>query len=220
MIVKSLKNAQAMMIDSVKAENDKNAVEMFRKEIKTLGELITQLEQLLRVATAIEEEDATEKIFTQEMKNSLLQAIETCGEKTNNHTLDSSAVFSLRSVFGLWEATAKNTWRQRAEEKSANVANSLRSLKALLPDSSEADKILAEIGRVRQAFPSSAKEVKTFYRNVSKAQEIINGLNLSKEKELFVLKVRQQKATVADLSPTILEWLQENGLTQQLKVRF
>ena len=40
------------------------------------------------------------------------------------------------------------------------------------------------------------------------------------EAEKFIVKVRTQQATVADLTPHIMDWLKENHLTGQIKVRF
>lgn len=68
--------------------------------------------------------------------------------------------------------------------------------------------------------PISSKTIQTFLDNVEKGKQIVNGLHPDDETEKFINKVKLQRATMADLTPHILQWIKDNNLMSTLKVRF
>ena len=66
----------------------------------------------------------------------------------------------------------------------------------------------------------SIKAVKSLVSDVAEAKQITDEFSLNPEIENFLKKVSSQRATVFDLSPNILTWLNEKNLTSKLKIRF
>lgn len=92
MILESLQSANSTILDSVQATSNKQAAKAFKNQVIALSQCTSQLEQLLSLIKAMQEKKISSKVFTVEIKDSLQDAVDTCGQKTNDHTLDVSAV--------------------------------------------------------------------------------------------------------------------------------
>lgn len=96
MILESLQSANSTILDSVQATSNKQAAKAFKNQVIALSQCTSQLEQLLSLIKAMQEKKISSKVFTVEIKDSLQDAVDTCGQKTNDHTLDVSAVTALK----------------------------------------------------------------------------------------------------------------------------
>ena len=220
MILESLQSANSTILDSVQATNNKQAAKNFKAQVNALSQCVSQLEQLLNLIKAIQSKNISSNIFTIEIKESLQDTVDTCGQKTNDHTLDVSAVTALKNAIELCKKNVEISWKEAAEDLSNGVQNSLLSLKGLLSNKQEAEDILNALAKAKTALPGSSKAIDTFLDNIKRGKGLIDGLHLDEEAEEFIGKVRTQRATVADLTPHIMDWLKENHLTGQIKVRF
>lgn len=220
MILESLQSANSTILDSVQATNNKQAAKAFKDQVIALSQCTSQLEQLLNLIKAMQEKKISSKVFTVEIKDSLQNAVDTCGQKTSDHTLDVSAVTALKNSIELCRKNVDITWKEAANDLSNGVENSLSSLKGLMQNKQEAEDLLEALEKAKVSIPGSVKAIDAFLDNVKKGKGMIDGLHLDEEAEKFIVKVRSQQATVADLTPHIMGWLKENNLTGQIKVRF
>ena len=220
MILESLQSANGVLLDSVQLKNNKQAAKNFKDQIILLNTYTSQLEPLLNLIAAMKEKQISVSILNSDIKNSLQTAVDSCGEKTDNHTLDVNTVQSLKNAIELCRTSAESTWKSEATKKSSEVIDSLTSLKNLLSDKQEAEEILESLNKSKLTMPSSAKGIEDFILKVSRGKEITDNLHVSPEAESFISKVKSQKATVNDLTPDIMKWLKENNLTNVVKVRF
>lgn len=97
MILESLQSANSTILDSVQAMSNKQAAKAFKDQVIALSQCTSQLEKLLNLIKAMQEKKISSKVFTIEIKDSLQDAVDTCGQKTNDHTLDVSAVTALKT---------------------------------------------------------------------------------------------------------------------------
>lgn len=220
MILESLQSANSTILDSVQATNNKQAAKAFKDQVIALSQCTAQLEQLLNLIKAMQEKKISAKVFTVEIKDSLQDAVDTCGQKVNDHTLDVSAVTALRNSIELCRKNVDITWKEEADNLSSGVEDSLSSLKGLLQNEEEAEEILEALEKAKLSIPGSSKAIDAFLDNIKRGKGLIDGLHLDEEAESFIEKVRTQQATVEDLTPHIMDWLRKNQLTGQIKVRF
>lgn len=220
MILDTLKKANSAMLDSIQVTTNKQAAKTFKEQVMQLGLITPQLEQLLNVIICLNEKDLAKDLFTEELKESLQTAVDKCGDKANDHTLDATTVLALKNAYNLCKTATDNAWKDAADIKSEAVISSLTSLKNLLPDKKTADELLEEINSAKVQMPTSSKVIQTFLDNIEKGKKIVNELHLDDETEKFINKVKLQRATVADLTPHILQWIKDNNLMGTLKVRF
>lgn len=220
MIIDTLKRADNTILNSVQATSNKHAAEQFKEQLIAMSLCVSQLEQLLNVADAMEEKNVTDHVFSKDIKEALQLAVDTCGEKISNHSLDVSTVAALKNAIELCSKSVEIVWQSSAEEYAGGIETSLSSLRSLLSDIDTADKLLQEIQKAKLSMPGSAKAIDAFKNNVNKGKAMVDELHLDSEAEKFIQKVRMKQATVADLTPHIMDWLNVNHLTGQIKVRF
>ena len=220
MILDTLKKANSAMLDSIQVTTNKQAAKTFKEQVMQLGLITPQLEQLLNVIICLNEKDLAKDLFTEELKESLQTAVDNCGEKANDHTLDATTVLALKNAYNLCKTATDNAWKEAADSKSVEVVSSLTSLRNLLSDKKAADELLEEINIAKVQMPTSSKAIQTFLDNIEKGKKIVNELHLDDETEKFINKVKLQRATVADLTPHIMKWIKDNNLMSTLKVRF
>ena len=220
MILESLQSANSTILDSVQATNNKQAAKNFKEQVNELSLCTSQLELLLNLIKVMQLKKISSKVFTVNIKDSLKDTVDICGQKTSNHTLDVSTITALKSSIELCRKNLEISWKEAANDLSNGVENSLVSLKGLLPNKQEAEDILDALKKAKGSLPGSGKVIDDFLDNVERGKGLIDGLHLDEEAEKFIVKVRTQQATVADLTPHIMDWLKENHLTGQIKVRF
>lgn len=221
MISETLKNANAAMMASVTFANDKAAAERYKKQIMQLSPLSAQLEQLLSVIETMKSEKIGETILGTEMRDTLQNAVDSCGQKTDDRTLDEATVNALKIATDSLKVFIENIWKIETAKEASDVVNSLKSLSSLMSNEDEVDQLIEDIENASSKLPKSEKNIKDFKTNISKAKKMVDDLHLIPEAEAFVAKVRLQKATVADLyDEKVLNWIRDNHLEKQLKIRF
>lgn len=222
MILKTLQSANSVIIGSVNNTINKQAAENFKSQVMSLNGHITQLEQLLNLIQAFEEKGFGEKIISKDIKDSLLRAVDSCGEKVYDHSLDVNTVTAFKNAIQLCRNALGNAWKGIADEQCGSVIESLASLKGLLSNKKEVDELLAYLTNAKLNMPTSARALDVFSANVEKGKKIVDGLDFTSNPQIkiFIEKVRWQKATVGDLTPPVLEWLNKNHLTDKIMLRF
>ena len=162
MIVDSLQLANNTMRDSVQSTNNKQAAKNFKEQVIALSQCTAQLEPLLNIIKVMRSKGITNKAFTREIKNSLQNAVDTCGQKTDDHTLDASTVVALKNSMELCRKNAEIAWKEAAEQMAGGIENSLSSLKSLLSDKQEAEDLLDALEKEKVSIPGSSKAIDAF----------------------------------------------------------
>lgn len=129
MILESLQSANSTILDSVRAINDIQAAKVFKNQVISLNQYTSQLEQLLNLIKYMREKKISSDVFTEEIKDTLQEAVDTCGQKTSDHTLDVSTVTALKNSIELCRNNVDVKWKEAANNLSNDVENSLTSLK-------------------------------------------------------------------------------------------
>lgn len=222
MIVNRLQSANSIILDSVNAASNKHAAESFKSQLAVLSSLTTQIEQLLNLIDAMQDKGITPTIMTKEIKESLCDAVNSCGEKTYDHSLEASTVSALKNALDLCRNSLNAVWKESASKECTPIIESLTSLRGLLGNAKEADSIIEYLNKVQSSTPASTSALDKYLANIEKGKKIIEELHFDSDPEVvsFIKKVRTQKATINHLTPHILEWLKDNNLTDKIKLRF
>lgn len=222
MILKTLQSVNSVIMDSVNHTIDKQAAKNFKNQILSLNVSITQLEQLLNLIQAFSEKNFATGVVSKEIRDSLQTAVDSCGQKIYDHSLDVNTVTALKNAIELCRNSLANAWREESNERCSSVIESLASLKGLLGNKREVEELLTSLTSAKINMPTSSKALDTFSLDVERGRRIVDGLDFTSNPEIkpFIDKVRRQRATVGDLTPPVLEWLNKNHLTDKIMLRF
>lgn len=222
MILESLQKANSTLLDSVNATSNKHAAETFSSQLGLLSNSTSQLEQLLNLMKAMQEKGITPRIVTAKIKGTLQNAVDSCGEKVNDHSLDAGTVTALKNAVELCKGAVAAVWKETADRQCTPIIESLISLKGLVANKIEAEKLIEDLQKSKENTPTSANGLDTYLSNIGKGKKIIEDMHFDSDPEVkaFIGKVQAQKATVGILTPHILDWLKENNLIDKIKLRF
>ena len=222
MIVDRLQSANSVILDSVNAANNKHAVESFKNQLAVLSVLTAQLEQLINLTEAMQDKGITSTIMTMEIKKSLYEAVNNCGEKTDDHSLEAGTVAALKNAIDLYRNALSAVWKESAYKECTPIIESLTSLKGLLGNAKEADSLIEYLKKVQTSTPASTSALDKYLANVEKGKKIIEELHFDSDPEVisFIKKKKKKKATINNLTPHIMEWLKANQLADKIKLRF
>lgn len=221
MIFDSLNRAEMAIKTSRALADDKAAMKTYKDQIVRLSQLTVQLEQLFHIVDSIKGEGIATITFPPEMRDSLRDAVDTCGERTDDRRLDADTVNALKIVVESCILYVENIWKTKAMLPFLESLKSLESLRALLQNEAEVDRVIVSIEKYRNRLPQSDKAVRSFKEDTIKARHMVDDLQLIPEVEEFITKVRRQTATVADLyGEKIEKWIRENHLEKKFKIRF
>lgn len=222
MILEKLQKANSTLLDSVNATSSKHAAETFSSQLGLLNSSTTQLEQLLDLINAMQEKGITPRIVTTEIKDVLQNAVDSCGEKVNDHSLDAGTVTALKNAVELCKGAVIAVWKANADKQCTPIIESLISLKGLVANKNEAEKLIEALQKSKENMPASVSGLDTYLSNIEKGKRIIEDMHFDSDPEVkaFIGKVQAQRATVGSLTPHILDWLKENNLTDKVKLRF
>lgn len=98
MIFDSLNRAEMAIKTSRALADDKAAMKTYKEQIGRLSQWTVQLEQLFHIVDSIKGEGIATITFPPEMRDSLLDTVDTCGERTNDRRLDADTVNALKIV--------------------------------------------------------------------------------------------------------------------------
>ena len=222
MILDSLNAANNAILTSVQLSKNKQAVQSYTKQLSSLSNQTTQLDHLLNMIEAISEKGISTNIISSETAATVANAIEDCGQKTYDHSLDVSTVTSLKNAIAILRNELDTFWRQLAKNECTPIIEAIVSLIGLLDNKKEANELLEYFEKVTQNTPIFPASLDIYLRNVDRGKKIIENLHFSSDPEIrvFIKKVRTSHATVKDLTPHIIDWLNSNNLATKIKLRF
>ena len=142
MILEKLQQANSVLLDSVIATSNKHAAETFSSQLGLLSNSTTQLEQLLNLMEAMQEKGITPRVVTAEIKEALQNAVDSCGEKVNDHSLDAGTVTALKNAVDLCKGAVAAVWKGTADKQCTPIIESLTSLKGLVANKDAAEKLI------------------------------------------------------------------------------
>lgn len=220
LLTETIKNSTSAVKRHRTAIEDQQHAESYTKALTQLARSVESIKEALDCATVMKESGiVSTPIMDETMRDDLLTCINDCGNGVSDRKLTLDTVNLLKSKGDALSAQIKNSWRDAALQYSEGTKGYLSMIGGLANDPKQARELVESITKTVASEPST-KAVKSLVSDVSKAEKIIGGFSLNPEIENFLEKVSQQRASVLDLTPNILDWLKERELTSKLKIRF
>lgn len=202
------------------AQDSKQSAQAFSDALVYLSNVSEQLSSVLDCVDAIKEHGISAvPILSVEMRNDLAFSVNDCGRCVYEGTLRRETVKVLQSHLNTIKNKLDSAWKIAASAYSDGPKGYLSMLGGLTDNPSLAKELETAICDSTGKFPTK-KSIKLLADSVSKAQALTSSFALKPDIELFLKKIKEQRATVADLSPEVLEWLKEKSMSQKLKVKF
>lgn len=202
------------------AQENKQSVEAYVKALAQLDSAGKSLESTLSCAAAMKEKGIVQyPLITEQTRDELKECITDCGVGLQNGSLNTTTVKILKTKSDAVAEQIQLVWKD-ASVKYADGPKGYLSMIGSLTDDPQRAKELADNISTMTSGPLSIDALNGLVADVAEAKRITQAFSLNQEIEEFLKKVSLQQATIADLTPNILSWLQEKKLTGKLKVKF
>ena len=220
MILESIKRSIRAIDQKRNAQESKLSLDAQTAALAQLDGAYRQAKSLLECCASIRQSGITAgSPLSPDTRRELLDSISHCGHAIADNELSKDTVSVLLSTVKAATNEVKQVWQSRATSYAEGPKGYLMLIAGLTTDPQGARMLAARISDACKEAPT-VKNVQSLMADLSKAKEIISRFSIQPEIEAFLKKVSAQQATVYDLTPEILTWLNEQGLTGKLKVNF
>lgn len=220
MITDSIQSCISAVKQKQDALRSKQSFEEYQKTLASLSMECQNLERSLDTIDSIEKHKITDSpMLDGGTKSELLDAIDECGNALENGQLSKETVQVFGSRTKQLQRDLATSWKVCAAHYAEGAAGYLGIVQGLTDKPKEVDELKSRIRNIVNGDPSpiSAKKLSV---DVSQANAIISRYSLKPEIEAFLRKVADKQATVADLTPSVISWLDTQNLLTKLKIAF
>lgn len=220
MITDSIQSCISAVKQKQDALRSKQSFEEYQKTLASLSMECQNLERSLDTIDSIEKHKITDSpMLDGGTRSELLDAIDECGNALENGQLSKETVQVFGSRTKQLQRDLATSWKVCAAHYAEGAAGYLGIVQGLTDKPKEVDELKSRIRNIVNGDPSpiSAKKLSV---DVSQANAIISRYSLKPEIEAFLRKVADKQATVADLTPSVISWLDTQNLLTKLKIAF
>lgn len=220
LLTEIIKNSTSAIKKRRATIESKQHAETYAKALVQLAQTIESIKSTLDCAVAMKESGIVSTPLMDEIsRGDLLACINDCGNGISEMQLTLEAVKLLKSKGDAFTAQIKIVWRDAAQKYSDGPKGYLSMIGGLSNNPKRAKELAENISKTVSGDPS-IKAVNSLVSDVAEANQVTEQFSLNSKIELFLKKVSSQGATVSDLTPEVLAWLQEKKLMSKLKIRF
>ena len=220
LLTETIKNCTSAIKNRRATIESKQHAETYAKALAQLAQATESIKGTLDCAAAMKETGiVSTPLMDEPTRSELLACIDDCGNGVSEMRLTLETVKLLKSKGDAFAAQIKIVWRDAAQKYSDGPKGYLSMIGGLSNDPKRAKELSDNIAKTVDGDPS-IRTVKSLVADVAEAKQIAEKFSLNYEIEAFLKKVSDQKATVDDLTPSVLEWLKEKKLTNKLRIKF
>ena len=220
LLTETIKNSTSAIKKRRLAIESKQHAEIYAKALAQLAQATENIKGTLDCATAMMDSGIVNTpLMDEHTRNDLIACINDCGNGVSEKQLTMEAVRLLKSKGDAFTAQIKIVWWDATQKYSDGPKGYLSMIGGLSNDPKRAKELAENISKTVSGDPS-IKAINSLVSDVAEAKQITEQFSLNPKIELFLKKVSSQGATVSDLTPEVLAWLQEKKLTSKLKIRF
>ncbi len=199
---------------------DKEAADNYAKALKQLSQVINTLQSTVDCVIQMQSSGIVmHPILTQKTRDELNELINNCGMSIYEYNLTTDLVTAFKTKVEAFSSEVTITWKNTALHYSEGPKGYLSMIGGLTDNPSYAQNLAIEIDKAVNNSPSSTT-IRKLVSAVGEANKITDSFAISPDIESFLKKVASQHATVSDLSPDIIRWLEKKKLKDKLRVKF
>ena len=198
----------------------KQDMDSYMLALALLAKQDTAIKSILACAKELQKQGIVdESVLSRTSRDDLMAAVGECGSAISESELTLDTVKVLQTKASALTDQIRIIWKDAAKKYAEGTKGYLSMISSLTSDPQKA-RILSESISKTIDSPLSTHAINKLVSDVKEAKEITDSFSLSPNIEYFLKRVSSQQATVADLTPEVMDWLKEKQLFPKLKVRF
>lgn len=219
-----LKETIAQSIEAIQRKKalDKDAMShrTYQKNLQSLCSTLRSLSDCLDSADAIHNSGiCSASPIDAGIRSQILYALDNCANQLKVHNQETDAVKLLDNAVSSARSQMNSTWTAAANQYAGSTLGYLDLICDLTENPAEIRSILASIRQDITSKPS-LRTVSHYTTAMNLARERQAAFQMDDAAKCFLERVQNHKATLADLTPDVLEWISQNRLAGRLKISF
>lgn len=220
LLTETIKNSiQAIEMKNNAAQN-KSDFAAYSARLSMVTKFGDNVRKISEVASRMHTQHVTNApVFTYDLRQGILDAIDACGNGIAGGSLTDDAVYQLREAGNKMDTQVKAIWKDEAPRYSNGVKGYLSLISGLTTNPTQSKELVDQIDKIINGTPT-LDNINQLVMSVAAARQITKSFTATPEITGFLQKVSSHRASVADLTPNILDWLQSRGLMTKVKLVF
>ena len=209
-------------IESYKRANEQmlNAVR-FNDNIAKLSVATEKLDKTISIIGEVKAHNiCRDSLVSEEIKQSILSAIDDCGSKVADYSLTKDSVAYFQEKVNNLVQNIDYQWKRYSDIYASGIDEYLGIVDNLVGDPQKARQLKQIIKKRITDAPKSKDDVAIFAHAVHDAKAIVDSLQVDDQIRDFLIKVSSKTATLLDLNKAVLDWITKHKLQSRIKVTF
>lgn len=215
-----LLNTRNQLETYLKAQNRDRDNSQFKTNLTKALRATSDLDLTLNLLSEAKNQQILQPSFSPDLRNSLLTVIFSLQGQLRDGYFGDSDVREIGSLSGIFRNEINMQWKVATTRKAEQVTSSLRLLGHFMENPTQATLVVSKLATWMQGLPTSATDIKAFAYTVDQGQKMLDSAGFDFEINTFVQKVRNNQATLADITPKVHGWIQKQHLESRVKVSF
>lgn len=220
LLTETIKNSMSAIKKKKSMQDNKKAAEDFVKALRKLYCVSQVIKGNLDCATEMKKSGLVQyPVMKQQMRDELLELADSCGRGVFEGTLTMDMVTALEAKGDFVAQQMRIVWKDSSAQYAEGTKGYLSMIGELTDNPKRARELVNSITKTVNG-DFDVFHIKNLVKDVDEAKKIVDAFSLNPEMENFLRKVSSLQATVIDLTPDVLAWLQEKRLMSKLRIIF
>lgn len=218
MLIDKVKEANKLIRakeEIVNIDREYNALNRFNTLLTKVNNALMNYIKSKTILDKIEERNFSQADLTQ-----LREKIKFVKTDIKDGIIDNSVLHELNKLIDELDTNLKFEWNKYYEEKVIPSRETIQSILDIIKNREEAEIVVTALNPVQNKWPITERRLDIINDNLNKSKRIISEIGLTKEIEEFLEKIRENRATLTDLTPEILNWLKSRDLQDKISLTF
>lgn len=219
MLVNKINQTKGLIDKCRNLENAKNKYEQYAEGLKHVKDLLAYYQKLQKFYSTLKRykpEYFSEIDFT-EIVGKLNNLLSDLKKGTPPKRFP---IRNLIEQLEKHERKLRNEWSQYVSEISHGTIKTLNSIQVLYDDPEKIKRVVTKIEGFKESLPFNTEKITELENALGDAQKIVAQLDAEEEVQRFLELVTQGRATLSDVTPKIMAWVNKHNFSDKLKLSF
>ena len=152
--------------------------------------------------------------------NKIISEIDNYEREAENEYLNLDRIHRIDRLIRELEENLKNKWKDYYIRTTSPLRNTVNSLINISSNPTKINIVSNALNPNKLYWPVDDRGISIINNNMEEGKIIINSLGVNKDIEEFLKKISENKATIFDLKPEILEWIKSKNLENKIALTF
>lgn len=214
-----LDNANRKLETTKIAQTRVRDTEQFTTNMNKVLQSIANMDLYLKTVAAAEASQLIDVSIYTIMRNDIIASLQTVLSETLEGYLETTSVLSVSKNVSTFKKHLDSLWVNSVKSSTEQVISLLKTFGQFMTNEKEAVSIATTLENGITSLPINSSDLVTFKTKLQKGSEMADQIGADDDIQVFIQKVRNDLASLEDISPKVRTWIHEHSLEKRIHVR-